>query len=136
MVYLITTIRIYHFWSVRFEQTNRTPFDLPEAENELIGGYHSEILFYENGILLICRIHHMFISSVVIATLYFGGYDIPFVNDATLGNSIGANWIRLGFPLHYWKSLFLHLLLHVGALDDSSFQYTPINGFRLENYCL
>ena len=37
----------------------------------------------------------MFISSVVMSTLFFGGYDIPFINDVNLGHSIGANWLAV-----------------------------------------
>src|SRR5690606_34054371 len=75
-----------------FAETNRTPFDLPEAENELIGGYHSEYSSMKLGFYLFSEYINMFLSSAVMATLYFGGYDIPFVNDAKLVESIGLNW--------------------------------------------
>ena len=67
-----------------FAETNRTPFDLPEAENELIGGYHSEYSSMKLGFYLFAEYVNMFLSSAVMATLFFGGYDIPFVNDQTL----------------------------------------------------
>ena len=75
-----------------FAETNRTPFDLPEAENELIGGYHSEYSSMKLGFYLFSEYINMFLSSAVMATLYFGGYDIPFVNDAALVQNIGLNW--------------------------------------------
>src|SRR5690606_41745468 len=74
-----------------FAETNRTPFDLPEAENELIGGYHSEYSSMKLGFFLFAEYINVFISSVIISTLYFGGYDIPFVNDAKLTESLGMN---------------------------------------------
>lgn len=74
-----------------FAETNRTPFDLPEAENELIGGYHSEYSSMKMGFFLFAEYINMFISALVISTIYFGGYDIPFVDDATLTNAIGMN---------------------------------------------
>ncbi|WP_322971567.1 NADH-quinone oxidoreductase subunit NuoH [Faecalibacter sp. LW9] len=85
-----------------FAETNRTPFDLPEAENELIGGYHSEYSSMKMGFFLFAEYINMFISSTIIATIYFGGYDIPFVNDVALGEKIGANWLAI---LHF-ASLF------------------------------
>lgn len=75
-----------------FAETNRTPFDLPEAENELIGGYHAEYSSMKLGFYLFSEYINMFLSSAVMVTLYFGGYDIPFVNDANLVHSLGANW--------------------------------------------
>ncbi len=72
-----------------FAECNRTPFDLPEAENELIGGYHTEYSSMKLGFYLFAEYINMFISSAIMATLFFGGYDIPFVNEQTLQNSIG-----------------------------------------------
>lgn len=67
-----------------FAECNRTPFDLAEAENELTGGYHLEYSSMKLGFYLFAEYVNMFISSAVMATLFFGGYDIPFVNDASL----------------------------------------------------
>lgn len=78
-----------------FAETNRTPFDLPEAENELIGGYHAEYSSMKLGFYLFSEYINMFLSSAVMATLFFGGYDIPFVNDAALLEKIGMNWTAL-----------------------------------------
>lgn len=78
-----------------FAETNRTPFDLPEAENELIGGYHAEYSSMKLGFYLFSEYINMFLSSAVMVTLYFGGYDIPFVNDTTLAQNIGVNWTAL-----------------------------------------
>jgi NADH-quinone oxidoreductase subunit H len=77
-----------------FAECNRTPFDLPEAENELIGGYHTEYSSMKMGFYLFSEYINMIISSAVMATLFFGGYDIPFVNDQTLQSSIG-DWTAL-----------------------------------------
>ncbi|MBS1659701.1 MAG: NADH-quinone oxidoreductase subunit NuoH [Bacteroidetes bacterium] len=74
-----------------FAECNRTPFDLSEAENELNFGYHQEYSSMKLGFYLFAEYINMFISSAVMSTLYFGGYDIPFVNDAALGASIGQN---------------------------------------------
>jgi NADH-quinone oxidoreductase subunit H len=73
-----------------FAECNRTPFDLPEAENELIGGYHTEYSSMKLGFYLFAEYINMFISSVIMATLFFGGYDMPFVNEALLSPNIAA----------------------------------------------
>lgn len=78
-----------------FAECNRTPFDLPEAENELIGGYHTEYSSMKLGFYLFAEYINMFISSAVISTLFFGGYDIPFVNDTALTESLGVNIVAL-----------------------------------------
>ncbi len=78
-----------------FAECNRTPFDLAEAENELIGGYHTEYSSMKLGFYLFAEYINMFISSSVMISLFFGGYDIPFVNDAHLTQSIGVNWVAL-----------------------------------------
>ncbi len=65
-----------------FAECNRTPFDLPEAENELNFGYHQEYSSMKLGFYLFSEYINMFISSAVMATLFFGGYDLPFFNPA------------------------------------------------------
>ena len=78
-----------------FAECNRTPFDLPEAENELIGGYHTEYSSMKLGFFLFAEYINMFLSSAVMVSLFFGGYDIPFINDASLAEKIGTNWVAL-----------------------------------------
>jgi NADH-quinone oxidoreductase subunit H len=78
-----------------FAECNRTPFDLSEAESELNFGYHQEYSSMKLGFYLFAEYVNMFISSAVMATLYWGGYDIPFVNDAALVGHWGQNWVAL-----------------------------------------
>jgi NADH-quinone oxidoreductase subunit H len=82
------------FMICAFAECNRTPFDLPEAENELIGGYHTEYSSMKMGFYLFAEYINMIISSALMATLYFGGYDIPFVNDVALQKDWG-DWVAL-----------------------------------------
>lgn len=74
-----------------FAECNRTPFDLSEAESELNFGYHQEYSSMKLGFFLFAEYINMFISSALMATLFFGGYDIPFVNEANLAESWGTN---------------------------------------------
>ncbi len=94
-----------------FAECNRTPFDLPEAENELIGGYHTEYSSMKLGFYLFSEYINMFISSVIMATLFFGGYDIPFLDESTLAPNLAA---VLGiFALMFKVVLFIFLFMWV-----------------------
>jgi len=92
------------FFVCALAECNRTPFDLPEAENELNFGYHQEYSSMKLGFYLFAEYINMFISGVVMSTLFFGGYDIPFVNEADWGNHW---WVGLiGFGVLMTKALF------------------------------
>lgn len=83
------------FFICALAECNRTPFDLPEAENELNFGYHQEYSSMKMGFYLFSEYINMIMSSAVMASLYFGGYDIPFVDDAKLYASSIGNWTAL-----------------------------------------
>ena len=63
-----------------FAETNRSPFDLPECETELVGGYHTEYSSMKLGFYLFAEYINMFISGAVMATLFLGGYHFPFID--------------------------------------------------------
>jgi NADH-quinone oxidoreductase subunit H len=67
-----------------FAECNRMPFDLPETETELVGGYHTEYSSMKLGFYLFAEYINMFTSSAVMSTLYFGGFNFPFQNDLGL----------------------------------------------------
>jgi NADH-quinone oxidoreductase subunit H len=60
-----------------FAETNRTPFDLPECETELVGGYHTEYSSMKMGLFLFAEYINIFVASAVMSTLYFGGFSFP-----------------------------------------------------------
>jgi len=74
-----------------FAECNRTPFDLSEADSELNMGYHLEYSSMKLGFYLFAEYVNMFISSAVMATIFWGGYDIPFLNDINFGLNHGQN---------------------------------------------
>jgi len=93
-----------------FAETNRTPFDLPECETELIGGYHTEYSSMKMGFYLFAEYANMFVSSTILAVLFFGGYNYPGMSWAVenwgvnIANVIGvlALFIKLcGFIFFY-----------------------------------
>ena len=92
-----------------FAECNRTPFDLSEADSELNMGFHQEYSSMKLGFYLFSEYINVFISSAVMATLYFGGYDIPFVNDGALANSWGQNPVAVLQAL----SLFFKVVIFI-----------------------
>lgn len=88
-----------------FAETNRTPFDLPECETELVGGYHTEYSSMKLGFYLFAEYINMFISSAVMATLYFGGYNFPFMNDLGLSQ----NWVTIIGVVFLFAKIFFFI---------------------------
>ena len=70
-------LSFFIFLICAFAETNRTPFDLAECETELIGGYHTEYSSMKMGFYLFAEYANMFISSTLLAVLFFGGYNYP-----------------------------------------------------------
>jgi NADH-quinone oxidoreductase subunit H len=67
-----------------FAETNRNPFDLPEGESELVAGYHVEYSSMKFALFFMAEYSHMTVAAVVLATLFLGGYQVPFVATETL----------------------------------------------------
>lgn len=72
------TVAFFIFLVAAFAETNRLPFDLPEAESELVAGYHSEYSAMKFSLFFIAEYCNMITVSALMATLFFGGWDIPF----------------------------------------------------------
>ena len=71
-------IGFFIFLTTAFAETNRAPFDLPEAEQELVGGYHTEYSGMKFGMFFLAEYVNWFVASFFIVTLFFGGYLVPF----------------------------------------------------------
>jgi NADH-quinone oxidoreductase subunit H len=88
-----------------FAETNRTPFDLAECEAELIGGYHTEYSSMKMGFYLFAEYASMFISSTILAVLYFGAYNYPFMDE--VAGAIGSFWANIiGIVVLFGKICF------------------------------
>jgi NADH-quinone oxidoreductase subunit H len=90
-----------------FAEANRSPFDLPECETELIGGYHTEYSSMKLGFYLFSEYMNMFISGAIISTLFLGGYDFPGLDK--IGLSHNALTIA-GFLVLFIKITFIGFL--------------------------
>ena len=90
-----------------FAELNRAPFDMPESESELVGGYHTEYSSMKLGFYLFAEYINMFISSAVLVTFYLGGYNFPFQAElnSMLGLSTNAATL-LGTGVFFLKIFF------------------------------
>ncbi len=73
-------LSFFVFLVAGFAETNRLPFDLPEAEAELVAGYHSEYSAMKFSMFMIAEFAHVVTIAAMVATLFFGGWDIPFTD--------------------------------------------------------
>ena len=77
------------FFVAALAETNRAPFDLPECETELVGGFHTEYSAMKLGLFLFGEYVNLFISSALITTLFLGSYNFPGL--AWIGENWGEN---------------------------------------------
>lgn len=96
-----------------FAETNRLPFDMPEAESELVTGYHTEYSAMKFSMFFIAEYAHVLTASALMATLFFGGWDVPFwtgddmyYHDGVLVRGLDA----AGAPVPATPSLWITLL--------------------------
>src|SRR3989338_3759761 len=75
---LLLSVACFIFLVAAFAETNRLPFDLPEAESELVAGYHSEYSAMKFAMFFIAEYANLVTASALMSTLFFGGWDIPF----------------------------------------------------------
>ncbi|MDQ6887781.1 MAG: NADH-quinone oxidoreductase subunit NuoH [Gemmatimonadota bacterium] len=86
-------IAFFIFMVAAFAETNRLPFDLPEAESELIAGYHTEYSAMKFSMFFIAEYSNMVTASALMTTLFFGGWSVPFWQTPNLP------------PWAWWKTL-------------------------------
>jgi NADH-quinone oxidoreductase subunit H len=101
------TLAFLIFFISALAETNRLPFDLPEAEGELIAGYHTEYSAMKFSMFYIAEYSNMVTASAMMATLFFGGWDIPFTSWDQTGDpsvlktvaTLAAFGVKTGFFL-------------------------------------
>jgi len=99
------TLAFFIFLVAAFAETNRLPFDLPEAESELIAGYHTEYSAMKFSLFFIAEYANMVTASALMVTLFFGGWDVPFTGRDNIGPYSG--WLTLlSMAIFFGKLLF------------------------------
>lgn len=112
------------FFSATFAESNRLPFDLPEGEAELVAGFHTEYGGFKMLLFFIGEYGHMLVASGLMATFFFGGYQIPFVSPEELyqimlgvmGTATSASIVTslLHVGMFFFKvAIFLWIFIHV-----------------------
>jgi len=105
---LIQPIGFITFVVSAFAETNRLPFDLPEAEPELVGGYHTEYSSMKFAGFFLAEYANMIIASAMIVTLYLGGWQVPYIESLGLGSTltvliqVGAFFVKMGALLFFF----------------------------------
>ncbi len=102
------TISFFIFMVAGFAETNRLPFDLPEAESELIAGYHTEYSAMKFSLFFIAEYANMVTVSAMMATLFFGGWDLPGRWDET-GSGLATAITGLAMFLKTFFFLFFFM---------------------------
>jgi NADH-quinone oxidoreductase subunit H len=96
-----------------FAETNRTPFDLPECETELVGGYHTEYSSMKLGLYLFAEYINIFVASAVMSTLYFGGFNFPFMDEVgrliSSNERIAHNWVTILGTIAFFAKIFFFI---------------------------
>ncbi len=87
-----------------FAETNRLPFDLPEAESELIAGYHTEYSAMKFSFFFIAEYSNVVTVCAMVTTLFFGGWDIPFTDWDRSGTVLATlvTWAFFFFKVLFW----------------------------------
>jgi NADH-quinone oxidoreductase subunit H len=105
------TVAFFFFMISAFAETNRLPFDLPEAESELIAGYHSEYSAMKFSMFFIAEYANMMTASALMATLFFGGWDIPFTMwDNAAPHTFLKTLVTFGF---FWAKILFFVFVFI-----------------------
>ena len=97
------------FLVASFAETNRTPFDLPEAEQELVGGYHTEYSSMKFALFFLAEYAAVVVSSAVIVTLYLGGWQVPYLQNFGLPDMLVSVLQVLAFVLKVVFMVFVFI---------------------------
>lgn len=132
-----TFIGFFVFFTGALAETNRAPFDLPEAESELVSGYHTEYTGLRFGFFALAEYIEIFVVCGVAATMFLGGYNVPLnlLDGKPVSDLLGVAIIFGKTLLLYWVVIWIRWTfprLRVDQLMSICWKYlTPISIFNL-----
>ncbi|HTL15976.1 MAG TPA: NADH-quinone oxidoreductase subunit NuoH [Patescibacteria group bacterium] len=97
------------FLAAMFAETNRLPFDLPESEQELAGGYNVEYSSIKFAMFFMGEYAAMTAASAMLVTLFLGGWTLPFAGLNQPAQTMGMGWLQIGIFLA--KVLFVEFMV-------------------------
>jgi NADH-quinone oxidoreductase subunit H len=92
----MTFLAFVIFLIAAFAETNRLPFDMPECETELVGGYHTEYSSMKFALFFLGEYAAMIAVSALMVVLFFGGWTLPFFGLDQMAGSIGMGIVHIG----------------------------------------
>lgn len=112
---VVQPVAFFCFLIASIAETGRAPFDVAEGEPELVAGYHTEYGAMQFGLFYMGEYSHICINSFLIATLFLGGYSVPFVTTETMQAHMGGSLAILFGVLAFLALAFLHLIYRYSA---------------------
>ncbi len=100
---IFVTLSFPVYWIAALAECNRTPFDIPEAESELVAGYFTEYSGLRFSFFAIAEYAEMFVVSALAVVLYFGGFYLPFEGSIPWIRDLSGGWLAL---VHFAVFLF------------------------------
>jgi NADH-quinone oxidoreductase subunit H len=110
LLWIPMLISFFVFTVSIFAETNRLPFDLPEAETELVAGYHTEYSSMKFALFFLGEYAAMITGSSLIVTLFLGGWHVPFIPDGSGPGLLGAFWGLVNIACFFGKVAILLLI--------------------------
>ncbi|MBR2211157.1 MAG: NADH-quinone oxidoreductase subunit H [Fibrobacter sp.] len=112
---VVQPVAFFCFLIASIAETGRAPFDVAEGEPELVAGYHTEYGAMQFGLFYMGEYSHICINSFLIATLFLGGYSVPFVTTETMQAHMGGSLAILFGVLAFLALAFLHMIYRYSA---------------------
>ncbi len=107
---VVQPVAFFCFLIASIAETGRAPFDVAEGEPELVAGYHTEYGAMQFGLFYMGEYSHICINSFLVATLFLGGYSVPFVTTETMQAHMGGSLAILCWVLAFLALAFLHMI--------------------------